>query len=141
MDIDQGNQRTENHIVMSNSEKKMLESWIRDCLFEYVALHLDGMEDYFHQCWSEARRAVSGVPGYKKWLEGCQAQSTIGDMVGEYWYQQFKGKEKEFKKFMEDIDFSGYVDKFKEEFEVNIVWIQPAYYFQKHRLDIVIRML
>ena len=125
---------------MSNSEKKMKASWIRDCLFEYVAKHLDGMEEYFYQCWEEARRAVSDVPDFEEWIQGCRAQSTLGDMVGELWFRKCNNSE-DLEKFMTTIDFGGYVDQFKEDFEVNIYIIESVFYYQKTRFEIEIKML
>ena len=123
--------------------KELKRDWIRQCLFEYVALHLDGMEGYFRDCWKEARQAVSGVPGYKKWFEWTRVSGTVCDMIGEYWLDCFKGKEKEFKEFMDRIDFSGYVNQFKEDFEVEIVWVchQGGSCFLRDRLDIDVKML
>ena len=50
-----------------------------------------------------------------------------------------KGFMKEFKEFMKKIDFSGYVDQFIEDFEVEIVWVQEEGH--KDRLDINVKML
>ena len=102
-------------------EGGFIKEWIRDCLFGYIADHLDGMDDYFKECWRDVKDERGGIR-YRKWLEECQFTGELNDIIGEYWYDMFAGREEEFKKFMEDIDFSGYVDQFKEDFEVNIVW-------------------
>lgn len=123
-------------------DKDFKREWIRQCMFEYVGMHLDGMDDYFNRCWTEAGM-VCGVPAFDKWFLECRINGTVCDMIGEWWYESFKGKEKEFKEFMEEIGFSGYIERFKEEFEVEVVWVnhQGGSYYLRDRLDIVIRML
>lgn len=123
--------------------KEIDREWIRQCLFEFVGERLDGMDDYFHRCWIEAGMARSGVPSFKNWFEGCRVDGSVCDMIGEWWYRSFRGKEKEFKEFMERIDFSGYIDRFKEDFEVNIVWVnhRGGPYWLRDKLDIEVNML
>ena len=123
--------------------KETDREWIRQCLFEYVALNLDGMDAYFKECWKQARRAVSDVPGYKKWLDWCRVDGCICEMIGEFWFDSFKGKGDQFKEFMERIDFSGYIERFKEDFEVEVLWVnhRKGPYWLKDRLDIDVRML
>lgn len=119
-------------------DKEFKKVWIHQCLMEFIGLHLTGMDDYFERCWTEAGM-VKGVPSFKKWFEETRADGCVCDMIGEWWYESFRGKEKEFKEFMQEIDFSGYIDKFKEDFEVEIVWIHPP--VGRDRLDIDVIML
>lgn len=122
-------------------DKKFKSEWIRQCLFEYIALHLDDMGDYFYRCWKEVKKAVDDTPDYDHWFEWTRINGSICDMIGEWWYESFRGKEKEFKEFMDEIDFSGYIDKFKEEFEVEIVWVHhQEMTWLKDRLDIDVIM-
>lgn len=128
-----------NMVDMKSKEDKITKEWIHQCLMEYIGLHLDDMGDYFYRCWKEAKAAVDDTPDYDQWFEMTRAVGSVCDMIGEWWYESFRGKEKEFKEFMQEIDFSGYIDKFKEDFEVEIVWIHPP--VGRDRLDIDVIML
>jgi hypothetical protein len=116
-------------------DKEFDAVWIRHCMMEYVGVRLEGMDDYFRKCWKE-----SGTrKGYDRWFEETRISGTVCEMIGEWWCESFKGKGDQFKEFMKKIDFSGYVDQFIEDFEVEIVWVQEEGH--KDRLDINVKML
>jgi hypothetical protein len=98
--------------------KEFMETWISHCLMGYVADHLPGMDDYLNARWKEDTRGLS----YDYWLFDAEMSETLYGMIGKFWCKTFQGKEKEFRKFMKDIDFSGYIEKFKGDFEVLIVF-------------------
>ena len=119
-------------------DKEFKREWIHQCLMEFIGLHLTGMNDYFEKCWTEAGM-VKGVQSFRKWFQWTRVDGCVCDMIGEWWYESFRGKEKEFKEFLDEIGFSGYMDQFLEDFEVEIVWIHPP--VGKDRLDIDVIML
>lgn len=119
-------------------DKEFKKEWIHQCLMEFIGLHLTGMDDYFKKCWTETGM-VKGVSSYKKWFEECRINGSVCDIIGELWYETFKDKEKEFKEFLENSGFSDYMDKFLEDFKVEIVWIHPP--VGRDRLDIDVIML
>lgn len=123
-------------------DKDFKRDWIRQCLFEYIGLHLDDMGSYFYNCWREAKKVIEDTPDYDQWFERTRVDGSVCDMIGEWWFECFEGSEKEFKDFMQEIDFSGYIDKFKEDFEVEIVWVHHKdMTWLKDRLDIDVIML
>lgn len=103
--------------------KELDREWIRQCLFGYVADHLDGMDGFLRKMWKADRALEEGVPGYKKWLENEKMGDGFCLYVGMYWFDVCDGEEK-FKKFVNDIDLGGYIDQFKEDFEVNVVKVE-----------------
>lgn len=122
--------------VMEDKEFKRV--WIHQCLMEFIGLHLEGMDDYFYKCWTQAGM-VKGVPSFSKWFEWTRVSGGVCYMIGEWWYESFRGKEKEFKEFLDSSGFSDYMDQFLEDFEVEIVWIHPK--VGRDRLDIDVIML
>ena len=42
-------------------EGGFIREWIRDCLFGYIADHLDGMDDYFKECWRDVKDERGGI--------------------------------------------------------------------------------
>lgn len=124
-------------------EDKITKEWIRQCLFEYVADYLEGVGDYLLNQWKIARKLEDGVPSYKKWLENLRLSDGFNKYVGMYWYDRC-GTEEKFKEFMTSIDLGGYIDKFKEDFEVNIVKVEfgkGLKYFHRFWFDIEVIML
>ena len=119
-------------------DKEFKKEWIHQCLMEFIGLHLTGMDDYFKKCWTETGM-VKGVSSYNKWFEECRINGSVCDIIGEWWYETFKDKEKEFKEFLENSGFSDYMDQFLEDFKVEIVWIHPP--VGRDRLDIDVIML
>ena len=119
-------------------DKEFKKDRIHKCLIEFIGLHLTGMDDYFKKCWTETGM-VKGVSSYNKWFEECRISGSVCDIIGEWWYETFKDKEKEFKEFLENSGFSDYMNKFLEDFKVEIVWIHPP--VGRDRLDIDVIML
>lgn len=124
-------------------DKKFEETWIRHCMFEFVGERLEGMEDYFRKCYRDAVNAGCYDGSYDEWRKMVYMEGTDCDVIGEWWYESFKGKEKEFREFMERVGFSGYVEEFKEDFEVEIIWVchRGGSCWLRDRLDIKVKML
>ena len=123
-------------------DKGFIKEWIRDCLFGYIADHLDGMDGFLRKMWRADRALEEGVPGYKKWLDNEKMSGGFCWYVGMHWFDMCDTEEK-FIKFMKDIDLGSYIDKFKEDFEVEIVKVEfgdEDQWFHRFYFDIIIHM-
>ena len=111
---------------MDRGEKKVIEAWIRDCMMEYVGSCLPGLKEFLGDGYDYDRGRLTG---------------RYYNRIGEYWYSRFCDSGLEFKEFMKDIDLGGYMDRFEEDFEVRVVFIEYDGEGRSPRLDIEVDLV